>query len=251
MSIREIYEKAVQMGIKNICFTSHHEPAEILRGKYNQSLMPEVLEKYKKEFQEVKDDGRINAYFGVEMSYTEGFEEDIKRFLSENKFDFVLGSVHYTLGMQLADSKIKDKIQAENPDKICDEYLRIIKKAIKTGMFDSIAHIDIYKRLMKEEPDFKEHKKDWEEVAKLLIKHKTGFEINTSYTKDKNSGTYPNQNIIKLFIDKGAKIITIGSDAHRPDGIGQGIDNAEKMLKGYGAENVCLFKKRKPRFIAL
>jgi len=251
LTVKEIYDIAVQKGIKNICFIGHHEPSEIAQGTVNQSLTPEGFQRYKKEFEEIKKDAKINVYFGVEMSYNEGFEEDIKKFLKENKFDYVLGSVHYTLGMQLADSKIKDKIQATDPDKICIEYLRILKKAIKTGMFDSIAHIDIYKRLMKEEPDFKLHKKDWEEVAELLAKHKTCFEINTSYTKDKYKGTYPNEEIIKLFIDKGVNMITIGSDSHKPENIGRGIEDAEKLLKGLGITKVCLFENRKPRFIAL
>ena len=251
LTLKEIYDIAVQKGIKNICYTNHQEPMEFVNGKTDQSLTPDGLARYKQEFSEVKKDSKINVYFGTEVSYNEGFEKETNKFINENDFDFVLGSVHYALGMHLADKRDALKIQMQDPAKICKDYFRLLAKAIKSGMFDVIAHADLYKRKMINEPDFALYKKQWERIAELLKKHKVGFEINTSYKKDKYDGTYPDERIIRLFVEKGVNIITLGSDSHKPEQVGYRIDEMEKLLKSMGVKQVCIFEKRKPRFISL
>ena len=114
MSICEAYESAVEKGIKNICITSHHEPGEVVKGEMKQSLSEENIQNCNSEIAELKKDERINIFSGVELSYTEAEEEDINKFLEKNKFDFVLGTLHYVKGIPFGDHRSKDKLKNMN-----------------------------------------------------------------------------------------------------------------------------------------
>ena len=69
---------------------------------------------------------------------------------------------------------------------------------------------------------------EWEYVGELLAEKKVGFEINTSHDRYVPDETYPNPEIIKILLRKGANIITIGSDAHKVTGM---LVETLKMLK--------------------
>ena len=244
MTIKEAYERAAELGIKNICITNHHEPCEIKEGDFKHSLTDDDLDRYKTEVNETKKDGRINMCRGIELGYAEGAEEEIKTFLDKNGFDFVLGSLHHINEWHIGNPKTREKLKDKNPQNIYSEYFRLLKKAIKTRLFDVMSHIDLYKRVVPE-PDFESVRKEWEEVADILLENNVGFEINTSYRKIVPDDTYPGIDVIKVMLEKGVKIITIGSDAHRPENIGRGIGKVEELLKNMGVNTIYRFEKRK------
>lgn len=250
MTIREAYDEAVAKGIKNICITNHHEPMEVKRGEIKQSLTDEKIQKYREEVAELQKDGKVNILFGVEISYTEEEEGEIREFLNTHDFDFVLGSIHYVNGMHILSRKYLDELNAADPLDICNEYLRLLKKAIKTHLFDVMSHMDTYKKLITP-PPFEKLKDQWEEVANLLRENGVGFEINTGPSQKKPGMIYPSKEIIQILIDRGVKIITIGSDSHHHKDIGRGIEDAENMLKDMGVKDVYLFEKRKPKPLPL
>lgn len=244
MTVKEIYERAAELGIKNICITNHHEPYEIKEGDFRQSLTKEKLDRYKKDVKEVQKDVKVNVSLGIEFGYAEGADDEIRQFLKKNRFDFVLGSLHHINGWHIGNPKTREKLKDKDPQELYAEYFRCLKKAIKTRLFDVMSHIDLYKRVVPE-PDFETVRKEWEKVAELLVQNNVGFEINTSYAKIVPDGTYPSVQIIKLMLEKGVKLITIGSDAHKAEYIGSGIEKVEAMLKSIGVEKIYRFEKRK------
>jgi histidinol-phosphatase (PHP family) len=250
MTAADIVMTAEERGIKAICITNHHEPMEVKKGDDKQSLTPEKTKRFNEELAAARKNAGIKVMNGVELSYTENEEEDIKKFIADNNFDFVLGTIHYARGWQVADIRNKGKIAKKEEKKVLEEYFRRLKNAIKSGLFDVMAHMDNYKRLI-EEPPFNETKKEWEEVARLLLETGTGFEINTSWSKISPGGTYPSRQIIELLVERGVRIITTGSDAHRLTEIGIGIDDAEKLLIRLGVSNIYKFENRKAIAIKL
>ena len=248
MTIKEAYEAAAALGLKHICITNHHEPSEIKKGDYKQSMTAEELENTKNHIEELKKDGRVQIWFGVEMSYTEKEEEYIQSYLAKHSFDFVLGSIHYNAGHIMSDQKTREKLKDADPyiiDSIRKEYFMNLKKAIRSGLFDAISHPDIYRRAITEIP-FSEEKYEWIDVADNLLNSGTGFEINTSQSKTEPDGTYPRREVIELMIRKGVKKITIGSDAHAATDIGRNIGKTENLLKSLGVKEIYRFEKRQP-----
>lgn len=252
MTCKVIIDAAVAAGLKHICITNHHEPCEVRQGDFRQSLTDEKLDRCRKDISAHTPSG-LKVSLGVEMGYTESEEDDIREFLDRNKFDFVIGSIHYVKSMVISNprnrgkfldiSDKKNKGLFSNPT--IDEYFRLLKKAIAFGQFDVIGHADIFKRCL-DPPEFSSLKTRWEEVADLLLKHDVGFEVNTSREREEPGGLYPDKKVIKLFIDKGIRKVTIGSDAHKPEDIGRRIDEVKTLLKSYGLKEIFTFEKRRP-----
>ncbi len=240
---KEIYEEAEKKGIKDVCVTCHHEPSEVMKNEFKQSLTKEKLDAIRKDVSELNKKGTVKMHLGVEMSYTEAEEEYIRQYLKENKFDFVLGSIHYVLGIKIAEVKNRDKVK--DPDALMKEYFRLLKKAISSRLFDVIAHIDICK-LMVPEPNHAVWTAEWKDVARLLHDNHVGFELNTSHVKYKPGDIYPSQNILNILTGEKEQVITLGSDAHKPEDIGRMLNEAEIMLKQLGVKNIYKFEHRTP-----
>ena len=89
------------------------------------------------------------------------------------------------------------------------------------------------------------------EILKNLIHNGKGIEINTSGYRSGLSNPNPNTEIIKMYRELGGEIITIGSDAHRPQDIAYNFNKVVEILKGCGFKYYTEFKNRKPEFIKL
>ena len=54
--------------------------------------------------------------------------------------------------------------------------------------------------------------------------------------------------LLTRYRELGGEILTLGSDAHRPQFIGAGFQEAAQMLQHLGYRYVCTYRQRKPQF---
>ena len=112
----------------------------------------------------------------------------------------------------------------------------------------SIGHIGYFARYTGEEKrpiQYAEYPELFDEILKTVIKNDKGIEINTkgvTFTGE----TLPPRSILQRYYELGGEIITVGSDAHIISRVGDGIDNAVKMLKEIGFKAITRFEKLKP-----
>ena len=85
------------------------------------------------------------------------------------------------------------------------------------------------------------------QLFRTLIQSGRGIELNT--TQGNTIGEWTP--VLKLYRDCGGEIITIGSDAHRPEYIGAGFSDACKLLQSLGFRRYCTYRNRKPEFHVL
>ena len=84
------------------------------------------------------------------------------------------------------------------------------------------------------------------DCERIVIAKGKGMEINTSGV-DRAGDFLPSAAFLKRYKELGGEIVTLGSDAHAPDRVGQYASEAMAILKdifGY----VCTFADRKPIF---
>ena len=74
-----------------------------------------------------------------------------------------------------------------------------------------------------------------------------GMEINT-YDGRTVSDWRP---VLELFREVGGELVTVGSDAHTPQGVGKGVQAAYQLLSDVGFRYVTLYEKRQPQPIKL
>ena len=83
------------------------------------------------------------------------------------------------------------------------------------------------------------------ELFRILVRRNKGIEINTSGLRQAVHEQFPSNTLIKWYKDEGGTIITLGSDAHRRQDVGAGIQEAEKILQSLGFPYISRFKERR------
>ena len=79
------------------------------------------------------------------------------------------------------------------------------------------------------------------EILRTVITDGKGIEVNTSSHRYGLSDLTPSRNILKLYRELGGRIITIGSDSHKPEHLGAFIEETKQELKSLGFNEFCTF----------
>ena len=84
-----------------------------------------------------------------------------------------------------------------------------------------------------------------DEILKNVIARGKGIEVNTSGLRQGIGATMPGLRTLKRYRELGGTVITVGSDAHRPQDVGADLDGAAKLLKEAGFTKTCSFERRR------
>ena len=234
---------AKKAGLKEICFTDHidYDPLEQM------GVMAFDTDAYNNEYNDLEVPGlliRRGMEFGMTVDNREQFRQDLAR----RPLDFVLGSIHFVDDLDVYFPPFwegKTVFQAER------RYLETTLDCVKLhDDFDVLAHLTyIGKARHHIDPrsvPYGEHREIVEEILKTLVAKGKGLEINTS-GMDRCGGFLPTEDFVRRFRELGGEIVTIGTDSHDTDRVGQYSFEVCDMLKdifGY----VCTFAERKPIF---
>ena len=84
-----------------------------------------------------------------------------------------------------------------------------------------------------------------DEIFKTLIQKGKGIEVNTSGYRDLKTCGFPNFEQVQRYYDLGGRIITIGTDSHTSDRVGENCLNVAKKYQEIGFDDVSTFTQRK------
>ncbi len=234
---------ALAAGLREICFTDHldYDPMGQM------GVLAFDTDQYNAEYDDLHLPGlviRRGMEFGMTVDNRERFRKDLQR----RPFDFVLGSIHFVDGLDVyypAYWQGKTVPEAER------RYLEATLDCVRLhGDFDVLAHLTyIGKTTAHPAPrpvPYAGHREIIDEILQVLVHKGKGLEVNTSGV-DRCGGLLPTLDIVRRFRELGGQIVTLGSDAHRCDRVGQYSFEVCAMLKdifGY----VCTFEARQPIF---
>ena len=234
---------ALAAGLTEICFTDHldYDPLEQM------GVLAFDTDAYNTEYDRLDVPGLIirrGCEFGMTPDNTDQFRQDLNR----RPFDFVLGSVHFVDDLDVYyEDYWKDKsiFQAER------RYLEATLECVQIhDDYDVLAHLTyIAKTHCHPDPRpvcYREHQEIIDEILRILAAKGKGLELNTS-GMDRCGAFLPDADIFRRFRELGGQIVTVGSDAHRTNRVGQYSREAGTILRdifGY----VCTFEERKPIF---
>jgi histidinol-phosphatase (PHP family) len=239
----QMAQAAKAAGLKEICFTDHldYDPLEKM------GVLAFDTDAYNAEYDGLEVPGLIirrGMEFGMTVDNREQFQVDLQR----RHFDFVLGSIHFVDDLDVYFEEFwsgKSIFQAER------RYLEATLECVNLHEdYDVLAHLTyIAKTRCHPAPrpvPFGEHRELIDEILRVVAKKGKGLEINTSGV-DRCGDFLPGLEYFRRFKELGGEIVTIGSDAHDSDRVGQYSGTACEILKdifGY----VCTFADRQPVF---
>jgi len=184
--------------------------------------------------------------FGVEMDYLPKMIDEIKLIIQQQKFDYVIGSVHFINGWNF-DTEPLNYID-KNIYTLFINYYNLIQEAALSGLFDIIGHADLIKKF-NHKPTFKLDK-IYKQTAKIFKKADVTIEINTSGFYKPCKEFYPSKEFLTLCFKENIPV-TFGSDAHQATDIVRNYDKAIQLLKTIGYKQIAVFEKRKRSFIPI
>jgi histidinol-phosphatase (PHP family) len=197
-------------------------------------------------------EGELLVLQGLELGqaiYNKPLAEEI---LDNFKYDFILGSIHNLKDME--DFYFLDYSQY-NIDELLTKYFEAELELAQWNKFDSLAHLTYPLRYIvareKIKVDISKYYDIIDEIFITLIKNDKALEINTSGLFMEMKDTLPNKELIKRFKNFGGKYVTVGSDSHYCDKIGQGIENGYDILKECGFDYFTIFEKREPMLVTI
>jgi len=263
-SMEEMVAQAIKRGLTEIAFTEHVDPAfedgvpvggfkwDIDFGKYLVELNG-LREKYA---------GKIRLVFGVELSVEPASKAVTEAFIKKWPFEFVIGSVHDVNGKDLY---YHETYAGKTKRQAYEEYFETMKRAAESVDFHVLGHLDYIERnhIPTQYAPYEDKTIVYEEYAELIdgvlravISGGKGIECNTSggdkfMNRGPNDVAHPRFKILKRYRELGGEIITIGSDAHVPQSVGQNYSQARRVLLEAGFKAVTVFRDGKPVFVDL
>lgn len=187
----------------------------------------------------------VQIRFGVEITYDSRYEDDIRDSLRTRQYDFAIGSVHVYKDSPYAKPNVAAWVDGKRLADIMAPYFAEVTAAARSGLFDTIGHMDFVKRNLVpfvQPAQLTAAPELYEPVLRAMIEAGTALEMNTSGLRQQAKETYPNPTVVALFRAMGGQRVTAGSDAHRADWLAWGLEEGYRILADNGFEEL-LFRR--------
>ncbi len=236
-TIDQMCQGAVAQGLQIVCFTEHVDmnPGDEGYGYFQYGKYSVEMELARQKYA-----GRLKILKGIEFSEPHVYPKEFEA-LTREKFDFVLGSVHWIeeFGAYWADDN--RRLPGYPLARFFDTYYHEVLKAVRFGGFDALAHLDFPKRYMPqkfEPPDV------LQEITTELVKKNIALELNSQPIRKGYREINPSTFICDLYSKSGGSRVTIGSDAHLPEDIGKSFDHLEAVIDAHDFKPVYFIERK-------
>jgi len=194
---------------------------------------------------------RVNIYAGIEIGLQLHCVDEIKKVVSTRNFDIIIGSVHLVnridpyIGAFYVGKSLKESYR---------EYVEYYIDCVRMfGDFDVLGHYDYISRYSpyKEKTlwyrAFADH---FDTLFQIMIENGKALELNTRSYLPRNGNPPPefDPDVFKRFRELGGEMVTLGSDAHDTERVGDHFGYYAAKLKQCGFNYLTHFKERKPVF---
>lgn len=251
--MKDMIEKGIRQGLKIMCFTEHLDkdypkiPGEDIDFNLDTDSYYRRFEILKKAYE-----SQIGLRFGVELGLQPHLSDFHRNYIQSYPFDFIIGSSHVTHGQ---DPYYPCFYEGRSEDEAYREYFESILENLQAFCdVDVYGHIDYVVRYGPNQNQFYTYHKFadiLDEILRTIIHKGLGIECNTGGIKYGLGHPNPCEEILIRYRELGGEILTIGSDAHKPEHIAYSFDILPEMLRSCGFRYYTVFKERKPEFLPL
>ncbi|KIR02132.1 Histidinol-phosphatase [Lachnospiraceae bacterium TWA4] len=245
-------DKAILLGMKRLYITDHQD-FDFPEEKYGLAFTFDTSSYFEK-LTELKEfyKGKIELLIGVELGLMPHLAGKLKTYLASYPFDYVIGSTHL---IRKIDPYYPEFYEGRSEKEAYLEYFETILENIHTfNEFDSLGHLDYVVRYgpnQNKNYSYLEYRDIIDEILKAIIDKNLALEINTAGIKYGLGHAHPHSDIIKRYLELGGEMITLGSDAHKPEHLGYAFLDIKDLLESLNIRYLTNFVKRKPEFIKI
>jgi len=255
--MENVVKKAIKIKLDELCFSDHVdygikldvEDFIKLNDQEKASNKRLLNVDYPTYFQRIKElqekyDGQVIIKKGLEFGIQIHTIPQFKKLYDRYPIDFIILSCH-----QVEDKEFwtYDFQHGKTADEYISRYYQEIYDCITLYKdYSVLGHLDMIQRYTKPRYPFEKSKEIITKILKQVIKDGKGIEVNTSSFQYKLSELMPERSILQLYYELGGKIITVGSDCHSADRLGDHIAYIYQVLKEIGFTNFTTFENMNP-----
>jgi histidinol-phosphatase (PHP family) len=226
---------AVERGIPEIAITDHvdfdpRDPAfEYSRYDDRERVVRGAAERWARE--------GVVIRFGAELTYNRRWEADVRDHVKRHRYDYVIGSVHDWPESPYWPSRIRDWIQGRSLDEIVAPYYAEIIAAARSGLFDTIGHLDVVKRYLHPHVTavaLAQRQDLVEPALHEIIESGAALEVNSSGLRYPGAETYPSATVVARYRELGGERVVVGSDAHSRGSFASRLGESYRHLTNAG-----------------
>ncbi|AFQ45353.1 histidinol-phosphatase HisJ family protein [Desulfosporosinus meridiei] len=241
LTMDQACERAISLGLEELCFTDHFEIAEDIRidyTKYRQAVF-RARERYGKQ---------LSLKIGLEVGFDKNSQHQIQEYLEDKDFDFVIGSLHRAEGLDLFNGEF---FRGKELKVAFSDYFKVIHESIPSFDFSVLGHITLIKRfflLLKVNPsdiDWSYYDEGIQAILQDLIARGKGIELNL-----RNPLLDLDFRVLRFYKELGGEIITLGTDSHHTTSM-HAMEEGFQALREVGFRYYCVFDHLKPLFVSI
>jgi histidinol-phosphatase (PHP family) len=187
---------------------------------------------------------------GIEADYIPGREDRVASFLEGREWDYVVGSIHFVgEGDGALDHEDFDVWGAgADPDKVWKTYFTWLGELAATGLYDILAHPDLVKYWGPTRRPFPEGdlRRFYDLAMEPIAASGIAIEVSTAGLRKPVGELYPSRGFLDMCLEAGNPI-ALSSDAHLPNDLGYGYEQALAFLDEAGVTELAVFEGRERR----
>ncbi len=247
--VRDVLDCAVSLSLPEICITDHMDFDYPDKPEFFLFDVQEYFSSLTALREEYAD--RLPVRIGVELGLQPHLTKQLRAFVKEHPFDFVIGSSHI---IDNADPYYSVFWEGKKPETIVRHYFESVLENINVfSDFDIYGHLDYIVRYCPDK-SFVYCCEDYmdiiEECLRALIEKGKGIEVNTAGFFHGNHPN-PHEKILRRYRELGGEILTVGSDSHTPERIAWGFPKVRELLVSCGFSYISTFENRSVSFLPL
>jgi histidinol-phosphatase (PHP family) len=237
----ELYAaQAAQLGVREIAITDHVDfmPGSPGYRYFDYDVRRKVIQETAERWA-----GKVAIRHGVELTYETRYEDEIGEYLRLHSFDYSIGSVHAVSDSPYSRQNIATFVSGKTVAEAVAPYFAEVEAAARSGMFDTIGHLDQCKRWLQpwfSPADFATIPASYEPLLVALVESGTALEVNASGLRYPEKETYPGAWVVARFRELGGERVTVGSDAHLPASFAFGLEEAAEIVAAAGFDRLSL-----------
>ena len=254
-SVEEIVRSAMAGGLAGIAITDHYDidaPSRDQEFSFDPAKQQAEIDRVTIELAPQMQRSGFQVMKGIEVGLQPGSMQQIKDFTGKYKFDTVIASIHFVDGTDpYKGTYYTDK---DHKEAFSHTLEVMYKTAVDFRDFDILGHYDYVARYSPYGPGCRDitlaQYGDWiEPILKFLAQEGKTFEINTKTYKN-HKGYVPvlDTAILKRFRELGGDALSLGSDSHATDRIGDEFEKYAYIAKECGFRYLVYFRERKPQY---
>ncbi len=252
-TILEYVQEAVRKGFDEVAFTEHLAVKPGSMKKLYYSIDVSRIGDYVEEVRTVEKGLQgLRVRAGLEVDYFPGSEQMLKDILGSNDLDFTMVSIHWIGEFCLDCVKYRRAfeiaVREEGFDTFYSKYLRLLRRAVESGLFNVVAHFDVARNWgFKPSGDFKA---DEQAILESVVKLGMAVEVSSKGLRSPVGEAYPARRILEGCKSLGIPV-TLGTDAHRLSEIDANYDTIVEYAKSVGYSELSTFHKGRLHKVSL